>query len=301
MVQPALRIVIPSFNRACQLECLLRSIFDNCPATNQFSICVFHRYTNDSFAEGYDSVKRLYPSVEFVEQSLKLSFKQQLLDLVSDLDFFGWIVDDMVVLNGFGIDDKPFQLLKDREDLFSLSLRLDASKTFSQPINLPASSPKFDSDLIWRWKPKLSRDYRISRFVEKVILKSAFYDWEFPCALDGTVYRTKLFKRFFEKIGEFENIPFIERELRKAVDLFKDAPPNMIRYSTSRSISLAMNSVDEYHDYPSLGLDPEEFNRRFLAGDRLDYSPYKKIVFHACHVVSEPFWLPHGAGDVSNA
>lgn len=292
MTTNRLRLIIPSFNRACQLECLLRSIFDNCKSADQFSICAFYRYTDDAFSAGYDIVQQQYPTVQFAQQSLEQSFKQQFLDLTDDSDFFGMIVDDMVVLDSFDPSDRPFQLLKSREDIFSLSLRLDAAKTFSQPIHLGANSPAFDQDLVWRWKPRLSRAYRVNRFIEKTVFKSAFYDWEVPCPLDGTVYRTELFRRFFETVEDFKNIPFMERNLWKALRQFKNAPPNMIRYPRTRSISLAMNSVDEYHDYPSLGLDPKQFNERFLAGDRLDYSPFQKIIFHACHVVTEPFWLP---------
>ena len=292
MTDNRLRLIIPSFNRACQLECLLRSIFDNCKAADLFSICTFYRYTDDAFASGYEIVQKKYPNVQFIEQSLEKSFKQQFLDLTDDSLFFGMIVDDMVVLDGFDLSDRQFELLKTRDDLFSLSLRLDAAKTFSQPVNQAARSPKFDKDLIWRWMPRLSRDYRLTRFLDNAILKSGFYDWGVPCPLDGTIYRTDLFRSFFETVDDFKNIPFMERNLWAALRRFKNAPPNMIRYPRARSISLAMNSVDEYHDYPSLGLDPNQFNERFLAGERLDYSPFQKIVFHACHVVTEPFWLP---------
>ncbi len=292
MSYPTLRLVIPSFNRACQLECLLRSLFDNCESARDFSICVFYRYTDAAFSEGYDIVKQLYPSIQFVEQSLEKSFKRQFLDLFDDSDFFGIIVDDMVVLDGFSPTDHPFELLRTREDLFSLSLRLDAAKTFSQPMHRPDMPPSFDKDLIWRWKPRMSRKFRVTRFIDKTLYRSPFYDWGFPCPLDGTVYRSDFFRHFFETMDDFKNIPFIEKSYSQALHRFKNAPPNMIRYPTTRSISLAMNSVDAYHDYPSLGLDPKQFNDRFLAGERLDYTPFQKIIFHACHVVTEPFWLP---------
>jgi hypothetical protein len=286
-----LRLVVPSFNRACQLECLLRSLHEQCPNLDDFSMVVFFRHTTEDFQKGYQLVRQQFPKVEFVEQSLERSFKEQFMELTDQSDFFGMIVDDMIVLEGFHPTDRPFELLKNRSDIFSLSLRLDGSRTFSQPINEGAKPPKHDADLIWRWKPKLSRKSRINRFVEKAIYRSAFYDWAFPCPMDGTVYRTDFFRQFLSSIEDFKNIPFMERSLSQAVLRFRDSPPNMIRYPRARSISLAMNSVDEYHDYPSLGLDPEQFNRAFLDGRRLDYKPFQKIVFHACHVACEPFWL----------
>ena len=289
-----LRLVIPSFNRACQLEYLLRSLHDCCGnAVAKFSICAFYRCTDSNFENGYSIVKQQYPHVEFVPQQLNQSFKAQFLGLTDDSEFFGMIVDDMGVLEGFSTTDRPFQILKTREDLFSLSLRLDVAKTFSQPINECAKSPAFDQDLIWRWKPRLSRKRRLGRIIEKVVNKGAFYDWAVPCPLDGTVYTTSMFRKFFETIDDFTNIPFMERSLNFGVERFRSAPPNMIRYARAKAISLAMNSVDEYHDYPSLGLDPKQFNERFLAGHRLDYTPFQKIVFHACHVVTEPFWVPN--------
>ena len=289
---PTLRLVIPSFNRGCQLECLLRSLFDTCPEASRFTIVVFHRSTDAAFERGYEIVRAAYPGVQFVQQDLTRSFKRQFLDLVGDEDLFGFIVDDMVVLDTFSLTDRPFELLLKRPDIFSLSLRLDLTKTFSQPVNQPAASPRFDDDLVWRWKPRLPRGFRLTQAVDRLVLKSAFYDWAVPCALDGTVFRTELFSRFFESIDDFENIPFMEGSLTRAVSAFANAPPNMVRYDRCKTLSLAMNSVDEYHDFPSLGLDPGQFNERFLDGDRLDYSPFGQICFHACHVVTAPFWLP---------
>lgn len=290
---PSLRLLIPTFNRACQLECLLRSIQENVSTPDELSICAFFRHTGPEYAAAYEVVKREYPKVEFVEQRMEQSFKTQIQRLIGDREFFGTIADDMVVIDPFGVQDQPFRLLGQRQDIFSLSLRLDAAKTFSQPINECAKLPKHDADLVWRWKPRLPRSIRITRFVDRFILKSAFYDWEFPCALDGSVYRTELFRRFFDTVDDFENIPFIERQMTKALRHFSGAPRNMIRYPRSKTLSLAMNSVDVYHDYPSLGLDPQQFNERFLAGERLDYAPFQKIVFHACHIACEPFWMPN--------
>jgi|GEM_PF-2426759 len=287
-----LRLIIPSFNRACQLECLLRSLYENCPAApNTFSICVFYRFTDSAYSDGYELVKRLYPGIEYVEQRLDRSFKRQFLDQIDGSEFFGFIVDDMVVIDGFSTADRPFALLKARSDILSLSLRLDIAKTFSQPVNEAAKSPAFDEDYVWRWKPNLPRNWRLGRFLDKAFYKGAFFDWAFPCALDGTVYRTVMFREFFQTIEDFTNIPFMEHSLSQALMRFRDSPPNMVRYPRSKVISLAMNSVDEYHDYPSLGLDPRRFNELFLAGRRLDYRPFQKIVFHACHVVTQPFWL----------
>lgn len=288
---PQLRLVIPSFNRACQLECLLRSIRDLCLHPGQLDIVVFHRYTTPAFEEGYAIVGREFPEVKFVEQSLDRSFKEQFLGLMNDATYWGMIVDDMVLVDGFSTTDRPFDLLAAREDLFSLSLRLDGAKTFSQPINEGAKPPKHDADLVWRWKPSLPRQYRWARFVEKAIRKAAFYDWAFPCPMDGTVYRTSTARTLIESMDDFRNIPFMEASLSRTLSRRPDWPPNMIRYPRAKSVSLAMNSVDEHHDYPSLGLDPQQFNDRFLRGERLDYRPFQRVIFHACHVVTEPFWL----------
>jgi hypothetical protein len=237
-------------------------------------------------------VQAEYPGVQFVEQDLTRSFKRQFLDLVGDDDLFGFIVDDMVMLDTVRLTDRPFELLLNRPDIFSLSLRLDLTKTFSQPVNQPATSPAFDDDLVWRWKPRLPRAFRLTRAVDRLLLKSACFDWAVPSALDGTVFRTTFFRRFFETIEDFANIPFMEGSLTRAVNAFGNAPPNMVRFDRCKSLSLAMNSVDEYHDFPSLGLDPSQFNERFLEGDRLDYTPFTQMCFHACHVVTAPFWQP---------
>ena len=288
---PALRLVIPSFNRACQLECLLRSLFETCDEAPAYSIVVFHRYTDTEFERGYEIVKARYPSVQFVEQDLSVSFKRQFLDLVGESTFFGFIADDMVIIDRFSVGDAAFGLLGERADLFALSLRLDQSKTFSQPIGQAATSPRFDEDLVWRWKPYLPRRFRGARVIDRFVFKAAFHDWAAPCVLDGNIYRTEFFRRFFETVEDFEKFPFMEHSVSKAVRAYPYAPPNMVRYPQCKMVSLAMNSVDAYHDYPSRGLDPSEFNARFLAGARLDYMPFRNIVLHSCHVATEPFWL----------
>lgn len=286
-----LRLIIPSFNRGCQLECLLRSLYTLCKGAERFSICAFYRFSDEKYREGYEIVKRAFPEVEFVEQSLVRSFKEQILGLFGDEEFVGIIVDDMVILEGFDTDEIPFKLLAERDDIFSISLRLDNTKTFSQASNQGAMPPFCDENNIWRWMPKLSRRYRTTRFIDRYILKSAACDWSYPCALDGTIFRGKTFREFFESVEDFVNIPFLEKAMIKAAFTSSTYPPNMIRYPRAKAISLAMNSVDEYHDYPSFGLDAREFNDLFLTGERLDYEPFRKIIFHACHIACSPFWL----------
>jgi hypothetical protein len=52
-----------------------------------------------------------------------------------------------------------------------------------------------------------------------------------------------------------------------------------------------MNRVDPHSPYPFGGHTAEEFNDRFLAGERLSYASLVGLQHNACHIIVEPEWL----------
>jgi hypothetical protein len=57
-------------------------------------------------------------------------------------------------------------------------------------------------------------------------------------------------------------------------------------------INLALNRVDAHSWYPMAGYTAEDFNSRYLAGERLSYRKLAGLQHNACHIIVEPDWTP---------
>ena len=113
-----------------------------------------------------------------------------------------------------------------------------------------------------------------------------------PFSADGNLYRTDRFRAFLDRVPRLEHVTSVEPQLTKHTFLW-DGPVLGALYEEERLVNLVMNNVDSMGErYPHPGHSVAEANRRYLAGERMDYAPYDGASFNACHIEVAPRFLP---------
>jgi hypothetical protein len=280
------RALIFSKNRACQLELLLRSLKEQVTTLHDLSLAVLYAVDDGTYEEGYDLVRRIHPDVHLQLQDDRLPLGAQIRDLVRSerREFFSFFVDDIVAVRPFGWFDRQFALLRDRQDIAALSLRLNPKVSYCQPLRIKAPAPALDSDLTWEWTRSRSRLKRAARrLLGRPYAKG---DWAGSMFVDGYVFRHAQFIPYFDTLPE---LPYVTK--LESMMLNQPLPGRrVVCYAQSRIVNIVLNRVDTHSRYPHGGGSTEHLNSRFLAGDRLAYDHLKNMDNESCHVVVEPRW-----------
>ena len=277
--------VVVSMDRPAQLDLLLRSWSEQVPEWDEFAVSVLYKTSDPAFDRGYDIVRQTFPAVFMQREDAARSFKRHILALMerAERELFQFLTDDIVFIAGFSTADEPFELLRRRADLGAVALRMSPRINYSQPLRMHTPPPRLRRN-IWTWKPQPLWVERVTRLFG---LRSAWGDWRLQINFDGNVLRYPELLAHFRTLPDAGNPQHLER-------LFVEHPlpaPNLVCYPESKLINLALNRVDPHSIYPSAGHSTEEFNARFLAGERLSYKKLVGLHHNACHIVVEPEWI----------
>jgi len=276
-----------SKNRACQLELLLRTLFQHVTTPQELSVAVLYLADSPEYEGGYTLVRNLFPTVTFCPQDNR-PIHAQVLELASaeEREFFAFFVDDIVVVRPFGWNDQPFRLLRTRRDITSISLRLHPRVNECQPLGISTSIPALDNDLTWDYRVPRNR---LARAAARLLGKSLPQgDWAGAMFIDAYVFRHRQFLEYFRKLPELAYITKLEGTM-----LDHPLPgTRVVCYPESRLLNIVMNRVDKHSVYPHGGGSVEELNQCFLRGERLDDTHLQGLDNRACHLVLEPRWRP---------
>lgn len=257
-------IVIPSKNRACQLQLLLRSIdkyFENIG-----NIYIIFKATDEAFSKGYEKLIGTIPNLNITWIG-ETQFGENYMDVLNRMksDYFLGISDDCVFLQDTIIPD-DFQLAKDEAHL---SLRLSTHNTYCQPGQFNVTPPEFSflggKFIRWNWATASHRYLG--------------GDYAYPSSPDSNVWDRKY---FIERIRQF---PIgILRDVEIGLDNNRDlTKPYMLSFTEIKLISIAANTVwDSGWALPNMGITPESLNDRYLAGNQIKL-PVVELP-NACHI-----------------
>jgi hypothetical protein len=277
--------VVVSKDRPAQLELLLRSWSEQVPEWDDFAVSVLCKSTDPAFDRGYDIVRQTFPGVFMQWEDASNTFQGHILALMEreEREFFQFLTDDIVFIDGFTTSDEPFELLRRRADIGAVALRMSPRINYSQPLGMQTPPPRLHQN-IWTWKPLPLWLERITRVFG---VRSAWGDWRLQINFDGNVLRYPELLAHFRRLPQASSPQYLER-------VFVEYPlpaPNLVCYPESKLINLALNRVDPHSIYPSAGHSTEQFNTRFLAGERLSYRKLVGLHHNACHIVVEPEWI----------
>lgn len=278
--------VIFSKDRAAQLDLLLRSWSEQVPEWPDFAVSVLYKSSAPEFDRGYDVVKQAFPAVFFQPEDPAGAFKAQVLALIEreERELFHFLADELVFLRGFRTTDEPFQVLRRRPDVAAVALRMSPRINYSQPLGLHTPPPPHRGN-IWTWRPR-------PRWVERAArvfgIHSARGDWRLQLNVDGNTFRYRQLLAHFRTLPDIKGLNSLE-----TVFILNPLPkaPYLVSYSESRLINLALNRVDTHSNYPFAGYSAQEFNARFLAGERLSHTSLAGLQHNACHIIVEPEWF----------
>lgn len=225
-----MRTVIFSKNRGCQLELALRSL----------TITVL--YTCDpQFEEGYELVRSMYPSVDFVREG---NFKDQLLSLLEDYPM--WLCDDDVEIQHPTLDCKEFKEFQSNDSIVCLSMRMCAAH--NRPGN--RSGPMYAN--MWDWT-------------------KCQHSWGYPMSVSAHVYRKEDIKPIMER-EDFFDPSSLEIILRRNTP----DKPLMICLDRPNIINNLANQVQTRYRFRNLHIPLTYLEEKFLTGYRISLAHIQK-------------------------
>lgn len=257
-------IVIYSYNRAMQLDALLRSLENNVKPLQHCNVSVVWKADEGGFVEGYEKVKTRFPSIKMVQEKPG-EFKQQTLECIDENKTYTlFLVDDIIFKKPvhFG-SNKLFGELDNRRYL-CVSLRLDRNIRQCYATNSPQKVPI--SVPVWDWKRSEG-------------------DWGYPMSLDGNVYITNYIRKIVRSL-EFGN----PNQLEAKLDGFARAnatfvPDTMLCYEDgSRLLNVPANRVQStFQNRFEDSHDPKTLNDLYMSGKVIDISSVSEIKNTSCH------------------
>lgn len=175
-----INVFIPSKNRACQLDLLLRSIQNNFPDVLQPT--VMYVASDDNYAEGYNRVRERHGDwVRFIPESNAAEHFYEFLDSVNDV--VGLFTDDSIFYRRVDFDENIIRdvLKLNLPNVWSFNLRLGRNITVVNYVtNQPCPQPNFEN---FSYKNVLLWKYN---FTDKF---SSYF--AFPTSFDGSFYHSQ--------------------------------------------------------------------------------------------------------------
>lgn len=242
--------IIFSKDRACQLDCLLRSIERNVEKTLPIKWSIVYLATNPEFQKGYEKLfQKAFRGCTFYDEK-KEGFKQTVLNLLKEeFPYHVFFVDDDCFKCSWNPNDGNLELLKQEKDLLTVSLRMDPSYDFCYTQKRKTPPPIIGKNGIWKWEKYEG-------------------DWGYPMSVDGHIFRSQDILPLIRSIN-FKNPNSLEAQLAGQTLRM----PSMFCYSNAKIINLPINKVQTQNKnhaglyYP---LSIEELNKRFLLGEQLN-------------------------------
>lgn len=285
-----LSIVIFSFNRALQLDYLVRSIISRFREVDYKIVIIYH--TTGEHSEGYYRIKEKYQQnrqirfLERIRQPINLfsylktfycvanvkrylvysylrnknadNFKSLLERLLqsTDSEFVMFCTDDGVFFDDVYLDDDVLNLI--RINPLQTSYRLYVGENLNE-------FPQYI-------KRRIGQSY-IWNYYETG--ETQLTHWTYPFAVDGTIYHTKSILSIIKKIPyhnpvtlESYGVSYVMKEKLLRIGI----GPN-----TSRLVCTKLNRVSTCSDNPAIQISTEFLNQKFIDGFELDLELPDKI------------------------
>jgi len=245
-----LQIIIPSKDRAAQLDLLLRSLKAMFAEWDQQRVTILHRSTTNDYAEGYERIKDCHPEFEYVAE---VKFREDLPKQVGDEPYLQFLMDDDVLVRPYSLECEEFVRFRDNPHIAALSLRMAPYMDYCYTENMSISPPPFLANRAWLWPGMRG-------------------DWGYPHSVDGSVWRTEDVVETIQH-GTYTAPNNLEPTLRFAMKR-----PMALCFSEPRLVNIAANTVqDACAANRHGGGSAEECNKRFLGGERIGMGNFKGL------------------------
>lgn len=257
-------LVIFSYDRPLQLYALLESI--DTFVINLDHISVVYRVSNNSFDEGYELVKKRFPTVDYLKQGEKpaADFKPLVLKACfeSSSPYVMFAVDDMVVRGT--IDLQEGMQLMEKVGAFGVYYRLGRHINYSFMLNRQQAIPpsiKLDDDL-YAWQ-----------------FSQGEGDWQYPNTVDMTLYRKSDIKEFLTTLQYTH-----PNSLESKWALKRKTSGVGLYYEKSKVVNLPLNLVNISENRHAALYTTDDLLNKFLQGLKLDIKPLQEYHNSSAHI-----------------
>ncbi len=243
-----MKYIVSSKDRACQLDLHIRCMLER---SQLDGVYILYDYSTPFYKEGYRKLQQNhYLKVLWISE---VRFKYDLVRIVEKQcgDYVLMMADDQYFIDSF--DDALLPLMFEDPNVHSVSIRLMDQMTISGPSREYMGKPHFicrtDGLLVWDW--------------QKIV---AHFDWGYPMATTGTIFRKDDILPFLKKFY-YTNIGWLENQLNH--NRMQDKPL-MASFNKSCTVELPFNCVITEIDNPCKGMSLMALNKKFLEGWIID-------------------------------
>lgn len=263
-------LIIPSFNRPSQLDCLLNSL-SRYWSYNDVQIKVLYKYDHPDYEEGYYKV---FEKHWYVHPRLEYDFCRQIKDFVNKAgEVVGFFTDDCVCYRKPDIAPDEILTLLQSNDILSFSLRLGSNTKIQNYLTSSLAKYPFCKELSynvnsWKWK-----------------LLPRFENFGYIFSWDGHFYRKEWIQECFNICNAWENPRALEHQINVSDEIRHTSPFNMTACKTSSVFVNTINAVQN-QDIPSgtkYSYSPKELNDLFLAGEIISLNSFDGLHVISCH------------------
>lgn len=276
----SLQIIIFSFNRAMQLDCLIRSIFERIKNINYKIAIIFH--CSEPHKLSYERLQEEYKScgiLKFYERSASVSFRKDKLPYlfnslnlarfikhkyfrkkgdnfkrltediigISDMEFTMSLTDDGYFFDNVTIPEKLFEIIRNNPEQSSYRMYVGDNL-----VNFPSSIKKTEYGYNWNYLDSNLKDH-----------------WSYPFAVDATIYHTKSLLKIIKPVLYHMPVTLESTVLHlcKTKLYFTDG------WSPFKSVfvGISLNRVANVLKGRSGNMNPDLLKEYFIEGYRLNY------------------------------
>lgn len=260
--EPKLKVIIFSKDRPWQLKECLRTM----QLHLQYSHIEYHVLYVPS--EGYEEVIYNNPSVNFhIEQN----FAQQIIDLVKDIEYVMFCVDDALFYNDVPIE---YGLNLMGDTYWAWYTKLYNKISICHPAKKSHSIPKITD---------------LGENIGSFDIGDVPYEWSYPWCLSGTIYHKSVALGMIQSIYRVFGIDGISHpnklEAHGYMLLMNDIPnvPSLCMYNTPVMSIVTVNRVQDFYKNPTYDSDikfPQSCLKRLEYN--IDY--YSKQSYPSVHI-----------------
>jgi hypothetical protein len=266
--------IIFSFNRAIQLELLLKSInrFDS---NRLLTVTVLYAFTDETFRAGYEKLKSKFPRFRWVPEEKHTehfvfptfplywhnyywwiryawsrkkasNFRCQLIDIIagSSMEQVMFLTDDSMFFDEVNVPSQIMEKIRTLPYEYSFSLRHGKNVSGGNVLSL--------MDLLYCkiYEPGLSPE------------------WAYPFSIDGHVYNKEFLLKAFKKVW-FKNPNTLEGNIACYLKENRMVP---VMYFNEKSalVGFELNRVQNVHQNHNLDINPAYLNLLYTNGYSMD-------------------------------
>jgi GT2 family glycosyltransferase/Tfp pilus assembly protein PilF len=270
VIIPRTAVVVFSYNRAMQVEAVLRSLILHCTDVASAQVTILFK-AEESHQNQYRRLREEYKNYGFIHFLEEHQFHQDLLSVLEGKEYLLFLVDDNIFVADFSLQT-CIHLLSDCPEALGVSLRLGKNTTYCYPLDKDQSLPPFET--------VTSGEYLKYKWTE------AEYDFGYPLEVSSSLYRTRDLLPLLKQLP-FTNPNSLEALLDANKTVFQSRRPYLFCPLSSRTFCAPVNIVQSFAKDNRVGLDDRytvaNMAQSFASGKRIDVRHYVGFVPNACH------------------